>query len=219
MALVIRSNSAALAADIEKHMADEVKRGNVASLAAMKWAADQTKADWRSQVRGAGLGNRLSNAIRGQAYQNATKPSVGAWALVWSKAPKITAAHEQGALIRSASGFWLAIPTAAAGRGTGGGKVTPAQWEKRNGRQLRFIYRKGKTALLIDEGRAAPGNVMVRRRSRGGDRLAAPRTFKNRSVIMFVLVPQVKLKKKLDLFGAAEQVSAALPSRIAALWK
>jgi hypothetical protein len=32
-------------------------------------------------------------------------------------------------------------------------------------------------------------------------------------------VPQVKLKKKLDLFGAADKVAASLPARIAALWK
>lgn len=219
MAFVIRSTSTALAVELDKHMTDEFKRGNVASLSAMKWAADQTKGEWRGQVRGAGLGNRLSNAIRAQAYQNAAKPSIGAWALVWSKAPKITAAHEQGALIKSTNGFWLAIPTAAAGRGTGNGKITPSDWERRNGRVLRFVYRKGRTGLLIDEGRAAPGNVMVRRRSRGGDRLAAPRTFRNRSIVMFVLVPQAKLKKKLDLFGAADKVSAALPARIAALWK
>jgi len=219
MPMRVSINSAAIAAELERHMAEQFKRGNAASLAAMRQASAETKVQWRGQIRSAGLGVRLSNTVRSQAYQNAAKPSVGAWALVWSKAPKITAAHEQGALIRSAAGFWLAIPTDAAGRGTGGGKVTPAQWEKRNGRQLRFVYRRGRTALLIDEGRKAPGNVMVSRQARGGARLAAPRTFRNRSVVMFVLVPQVKLKKKLDLFGAADQVANSLPARIAALWK
>lgn len=219
MPFTVSTNSAAVAAELQKHFADEFKRGNAASLAAMRQAATETKTQWREQIRGADLGNRLSNTVRSQAYQNETKPSVGAWALVWSKAPKITAAHERGVLIRSADGFWLAIPTDAAGRGVGGGKVTPAQWEKRNGRVLRFVYRKGRTALLIDEGRKAPGNVMVSRRSKGGNRLAAPRTFRNLSVVMFVLVPQVKLKKKLDLFGAADRVANSLPARIAALWK
>jgi hypothetical protein len=219
MGFTVKTNLKEVGAEIGDHLDKEVRRGKVATLAAMRWAAQMTKDRWRSQIRGVGLGNRLGNTIRGNAYQNAARPSPGAWAMVYSKAPKLIAVHESGATIRSANGFWLAIPTKAAGRGAGGRKITPADWEKRNGRLLRFVYRSGRSALLIDEGRKAPGNVMVLRRTKGGSRLAEPRTFKNRSVVMFTLVPQVRLKKRLDLFGAAERVAGELPARIAALWK
>jgi len=200
--------------EIGKFFDKELRQGKVATLAAMQWAAKETKDNWRAQIVGAGLGNRLSKTVRSDAYQNPAKPSPGAWALVWSKAPKLTAVHESGATIRSANGFWLAIPTKAAGRGTGSRKMTPPEWEKKNGRQLRFIFGKGVPSVLIDEGRKAPGNVMV---SRGG-KLAAPRTRK-KPVVMFVLVAQVRLKKRLDLLIQAERVASGLPARIAALWK
>ncbi len=219
MGFAVKTNLEEVGTEIGNYLTAEMKRGNAASLTAMKWAARETKSRWRAQITGVKLGNRLANTVKSNAYQNPAKPSVGAWALVWSKAPKITAAHEEGALIRSKSGSWLAIPTAAAGKGTGGRKMTVPEWEKRNGRQLRFVYRKGRTALLIDEGRKAPGNVMVSRRARGGNKLVEPRTFRNRSIVIFTLVPQAKLKKKLDLIGSADRIAAELPGRIAALWR
>ncbi|WP_442872968.1 DUF6441 family protein [Aurantimonas sp. C2-3-R2] len=42
--------------------------------------------------------------------------SLDAAALVWSKAPVVIGAHDTGPLIRSKDGFWLAIPTPAAGK-------------------------------------------------------------------------------------------------------
>jgi hypothetical protein len=56
----------------------------------------------------------------------ATGTSLNAAALVWSKAPVIVGAHDTGPLIRSKSGFWLAIPTPAAGRAPGAGASRPA---------------------------------------------------------------------------------------------
>lgn len=51
--------------------------------------------------------------------------SLSAAALVWSNAPVIVGAHDTGPLIRSRNGFWLAIPTPAAGKSTRGGRITP----------------------------------------------------------------------------------------------
>jgi hypothetical protein len=74
------------------------------------------KADWRRQINGAGLGQRLAKSIRAETWPKGTT-SIGAAALVWSKAPAIVGAHDTGPLIRSKTGFWLAIPTPAAGCG------------------------------------------------------------------------------------------------------
>ncbi len=81
----------------------------------MREAGTGLKTAWRVQITGAGLGRRLANSIRSQTYPKAGE-SLNAAALVWSKAPVIVGAHDTGPLIRSKDGFWLAIPTEAAGK-------------------------------------------------------------------------------------------------------
>lgn len=195
-------------------LASQYRNGERAVTGAMRAAQVELKANWRGQVVAAGLGVRLGNAVRGETYPKG-EPSMNAAALIWSKAPKITAAHEAGPLIRSPNGFWLAIPTSAAGKGPQGQKITPGQWEKRNGRELRYVYRRGRAPLLVDTGRVLAG---ARTMGRDGFSRAA-RGFKNRSVVIFTLVPQVKLAKRLNLMTAADRIGATLPSRIVALWK
>ena len=67
------------------------------------------KRDWRGQITGAGLGSRLAYTIRARCYPEGVA-SINAAALIWSNAPAIVGAHDEGALIRSKDGFWLAIP-------------------------------------------------------------------------------------------------------------
>ena len=102
--------------DIVALMKAEVAAGEKAVSAAMREAGTSLKSAWRGQITGAGLGRRLANSIRSQTYPKAGE-SLNAAALVWSKAPVIVGAHDTGPLIRSKDGFWLAIPTPAAGRG------------------------------------------------------------------------------------------------------
>lgn len=205
--------------DFAKLMADEVNAGKRAVSAAMRGAAGTLKTEWRNQVTLAGLGNRLAKAIRSDSYPKG-QPSLNAAAMVWAKAPHIISAHNDGAIIRAESGLWLAIPTKAAGRGAGGRRISPGEWESKTGRQLTFVYRRGSTALLVDTGRAAPGNVMVKRRVRGGGfKLSGPSTFKNRSIAIFTLVPQVRLRKRMDLASAAERVAGSVPAAVIANWR
>jgi hypothetical protein len=96
-------------------MAAEIAAGERAVTAAIREAGTSLKTAWRGQITGAGLGQRLANTIRSEQFPKG-KPSLDAAALVWSKAPVIIDAHDTGPLIRSRSGFWLVIPTEAAGR-------------------------------------------------------------------------------------------------------
>lgn len=188
----------------------EVALGEAAVTQTMRAAAQALKTRWRQDVAGAGLGTKLSNAIRSDSYPKG-EASLNAAAMVWTKAPKIIGAHQEGALIRSRDGFWLAIPTPAAGKGRRGGRISPGEWERRTGRTLRFVFRRGRPALLVDDGTITPGNAPAfgERKRRG---------FRNRTVPIFVLVPQVKLPKRLDLYASAEQVAASIPAAIAAKW-
>jgi hypothetical protein len=207
---------ASIIGDIAQVMRDEFEKGEKAVTGVMKAVATELKGDWRAQVRGAGLGNRLANAVRAKHYPQGAD-SMNAAALIWSNAPKITAAFEEGPTIRSGNGFWLAIPTDAAGRGMRGKKITPGEWEQRTGGRLRFVYRTGRTALLVaDDARLNSRGVAAQKR---GKRRADGILTGAQTVVIFTLVRQVKLPKRLDLAKSAERVGATIPGRITANWK
>jgi hypothetical protein len=195
--------------DLKPMMAAEIKAGEKAVSAAMREAGTDLKSAWRGQITRAGLGRRLANSIRSQVYPK-SGDSMNAAALVWSKAPVIIGAHDTGPLIRSKNGFWLAIPTAAAGKGLKGGRVTPGEWERRRGLPLRFIYRRRGPSLLVAEGRLNSRGLGVASRSKTGRGKA--------TVPIFLLVPQVKLTKRLDLARDAERAQAVVPGLIVANW-
>jgi hypothetical protein len=195
--------------DLVAVMAAEVKAGEKAVSAAMREAGADLKSSWRGQITQAGLGRRLANSIRSQAYPRSGE-SLSAAALIWSKAPVIIGAHNTGPLIRSRDGFWLAIPTEAAGRGRRGGKITPGEWERRRGLRLRFVYRRRGPSLLVADGRLNSRGLGVASRSKTGRGQS--------TVPIFLLVPQVKLRKRLDLGRDAERAQAAVPGMIVAKW-
>jgi hypothetical protein len=122
--------------------------------------------------------------------------SLNAAAVVWSKAPVIIGAHDTGPLIRARNGLWLAIPTPAAGKALGGRRITPAGWERKTGLWLRFVYRRTGPSLLVTP--------------------AGPRS--SMTVPIFLLVPQVKLPKRLDLARDAERAHGEVPGLIVANW-
>ena len=176
--------------DLVAMMQAEIRAGEKAVSAAMREAGSGLKSDWRAQITGAGLGRRLANSIRSQTFPKSSN-SLNAAALVWSKAPEIIGAHDTGPLIRSKNGFWLAIPLPAAGKSTRGGRITPGEWERRRGLRLQnpfFDRISSKT---------------------GRGKVTAP---------IFLLVPQVKLPKRLDLARDADRALDSVPGLIVANW-
>ncbi len=124
------------------------------------------------------------------------------------------ACFDEGAVIRSRNGFWLAIPSPEAPkRGPAGKRITPGMVERMYGRRLRFVYRPRGASLLVMDGMVARGG------RRGGFRMATTRKASKRrgeyvstsgltTVVMFFLVPQVRMPKRLDVARAAERWSA-----------
>jgi hypothetical protein len=199
-----------IAPDIAALMQAEIAAGERAVSAAMRAAGTELKTGWRGQITGAGLGMRLANTVRAQLYPKG-KASLNAAALVWTQAPVILSAQDSGPLIRARNGFWLAIPTPAAGKSVRGGRITPEEWEKRTGLALRFVYRRRGPSLLVAEGRLNSKGRAVESRSKTGRGVA--------TVPIFLLVPQVKLQKRLDLAREADRVAAGLPGRLVAEWR
>ncbi|ODM43032.1 DUF6441 family protein [Cereibacter johrii] len=193
--------------DLVALMQEEIRAGEKTVSAAMHAAGTGLKSAWRGQIVQAGLGTRLGNSIRLATYPKGSA-SLNAAALVWSNAPVIVGAHDTGPLIRSKDGFWLAIPTPAAGKSTRGGRITPGEWERRTGLRLRFIYRRSGPSLLVAEGRLNSKGRAVASRSKTGRGLA--------TMPVFLLVPQVKLRKRLDLAREAERAIDGVEERIVA---
>jgi len=196
--------------DLAAMLRGEILAGERAVTAAMREAGANLKADWRGQITGAGLGQRLARTIRNKTYPERGE-SLDAAAFIWSRAPKIIHAHDRGVLIHSKHGFYLAIPTEAAGKGRGGARLTPLEWERRRGLKLRFIYRRNGPSLLVAEKARinARGTAVASRSKTGRGQVTAP---------IFLLVPQVKLRKRLDLARDAEKVAGRLPGLIVEKW-
>jgi Family of unknown function (DUF6441) len=196
--------------DLVALMRAEVAAGQKAVSTTMTQAGASLKSAWRAQITGAGLGQRLTNTIRSQTYPKG-RNSLDAAALVWSNAPVIIGAHDTGPLIRSGSGFWLAIPLPAAGKALGGKRITPGMWEQKTGLRLRFVYRcRGPSLLVADAVRLnTRGQATVSKSKTGRGQVTAP---------IFLLVRQVKLPKRLDLMRDAERAQAAIPGSIVRNW-
>ena len=146
-----------------------------------------------AQITGAGLGRRLANSIRNQTFPRAGE-SLDAAALVWSKAPVIVGAHDTGPLIRSKDGFYLAIPTEAAGRGSARSPHHPG----RMGAAARLAL-----AVRLSPPRSEPagGRPSSHQQSRPGGGLALKDRSQPGHRADLLLVPQVKLPKRLNLDG------------------
>jgi hypothetical protein len=172
------------------------------------------KAELRRQVTSAGLGQRLGNSWRDQHYPN---QKLDAASLVYTKAPQIIRAFDEGAVIRSRRGRFLAIPTENAPRkGTDGRRISPSTFPEHRFGPLRFVPRPSGPSLLVVDGLRASfsrksGELRGFRRAPDHARGSGQGLT---TVVMFLLVSQVKLRKRLDVARAAEHWSAQLPALI-----
>ncbi len=178
-----------------------------AAMAAADAVADWGKQRWRNEVRDAGLGDRVANTIRERVFPDRGSAASVSPTISWSsKAPHIVRAFEEGLTIRAGDTKWLVIPTENApkrarvvgidGRIRRGRNYLIVQAERQFGR-LNLIKVPGKNMALLTARR-----LRRRRGKRGGYAPASPSALKRRdyedSVVLFVLVPAVKMPRRLD---------------------
>lgn len=160
--------TATISGDIRDIMVAETLATEMAVTAGVRRGTQVLQQRWRGQVRGAGLGSGLTNAIRSRTWPTGTE-SVDAAGMVWANSQKIVDAFDRGVTIRARHGAWLAIPLPAAGKGHGGRRITPGEWQFRTGRLLRFVPPKGgrRNALLVaDDTRISKGGLARVKRGR-----------------------------------------------------
>ena len=206
--------------DMDKALQAEIATGERAVTSAVRAATLGAQADMRGQVRSAGLGSRLPKTIRTKFYPS-SGASLGAAGLVFTKAERILLAFTYGATIRSADGFFLAIPTPSAPkRGIGGKRINPSNFPEYRLGQLRFVFRRGRPSLLVvDNARIGKtGRISQNVRRRGGA-VVATRVTGRTTVPMFILVPQVTIKPRLDVARIAAKWHADVPRLITQYWR
>jgi hypothetical protein len=172
------------------------------------------RTELRRQVTSAGLGQRLANSWRDKHYPN---QKLDAASVVYTKAPQIIRAFDEGTVIGSRRGRFLAIPTENAPRkGTDGRRIRPSTFPEHCFGPLRFVPRRSGASLLMADGLRASfsrktgelrGFRRTTDRARQGSQGVA-------TVVMFLLVPQVKLPKRVDVARAAQHWSSELPALI-----
>jgi hypothetical protein len=130
-ATVVRSLRADMQAELR-----EVER---AVATGTREAGRGLRTELRRQVASAGLGQRLANRWRDKHYPN---QKLDAASLVYSRAPQIIRAFDEGRVIRSRRGRFLAIPTDNAPRkGTDGKRISPSTFPEHRFGPLRFVPR------------------------------------------------------------------------------
>ncbi len=184
---------AAVEGSLVEYMEREYQNCARAVTKGVSLAANGLKTAMRTQVKSAGLGSRLANTWRGDIYPKA-KNSVSAAGVVYTKAQKIMEGFEYQTVVRGKDGLWLAIPTAAISKRIRNKRMMPALYERSKGVRLRFVYRKNGASLLMHEQ-------------------------KRKTIVAFVLVPQVRMPKLINFAAESAKWQAKLPSLILENWR
>lgn len=184
---------AAILGNLHEYMRDEELKAENAVTSGVTEITMDIKNDLRAQVIKAGLGNKLAKTWQAKVYPKGQK-SLSAAGVITSKATKIIRAFDEGAVIRSSKGLFLAIPTENAPKKENNDKrICPSNFPARLG-QLRFVYvRNGLSMLVVDKRRVTK--------------------------IMFFLVPQVNLKKRLDYKSVVDRHAPKLEQTIIQNWR
>ncbi len=187
-------------------------------------ASDKLKTELRSQVMTAGLGVGMANAWRSEIYPTRARRTLAPAGLVWSKATELHAAFEEGPVVLPRAGSFLLIPSKEAEkleatyttRARKGGEI-PARQKRRlssldeAARKLRvpivFAGRGGNTRKAGTPKQSKTGYILITKSGRGSSRLVALYFSKPdaKPVLLFTLVRQTRVPKKLDIAGAAEK--------------
>lgn len=186
-----------------------------AVTAGVRAATDGLKADLRRAIIGGGLGDRLPNAVRSQVFpRRGVSLSAAGWIFVKGKRTReIIDAYATGITIRARGKRFLAIPTAA-GRGLIKARGGAAYLSGRYGLGI-------ETRLVVPRDRNKPwlivANLRQGRGKRGGYRKPTAAAIKRRDfeeVVLFILVPEAKVRKRFTIDGLAQRWADRVPGFI-----
>jgi hypothetical protein len=167
----------------------------------------------RDITRSALHSSKLATTWRGRAFPKEPRNTLSPAFFVSTRAPAIIFAHETGPAIRPLGGKrYLWIPTENVPRGRGGKPLGPGELGPKLGGFKFLPLRNGGLAAYAMAARA-----MKRRHRRSGGHALGWKASDNKSngerVIFYILKPQVRLRKRLDLARLAEAAGAKYAAR------
>jgi hypothetical protein len=206
-------------AAIEGRLSDYVEsrvaiaRGGM--MAAAGFAGREVVSRLRADVSGAGLGQRVANAWRANVYPSRGRASLEPAVYVFTKAPGIVAAFANGATIRPVKGgVFLWIATENVPRiGRGAKRMTPSEVENRFNQDFDIVPASTRPGVFY-----AVLRLISARSGRGFRQASKARRAQGRDVqrvVMFVLVRQVRLRKRLDVDAIAAEAARTWPEIVA----
>lgn len=202
--------------DVSKAMKMDLEHRKIAQTEGLRRTARGLEQDLEAATLAGGLG-KLSKAWASAAYPRKGVGSLSASAEVFVKGSVHTKdamyAFSHGTTVRSKNGMFLLIPTENApkvGLGRDRDKRLAAA-EARYGK-LRFVYRRGKTSLLVAD------NVRARGGKRGGFARASEKAVaagRTATIVVFILVPVARLRKRFSIPPLEAKWRNQIPALIA----
>lgn len=156
--------------------------------------AARAKVRLRADVIEGGLGDKVANAWRADIYPKSAAQRTHTPAVhIYSKAPLIVTAFGEATTIRAKNARYMAIPTENCPR-VGRRKATPVEVEAMFNQDLIIFHGRGQQMLAFVDVVKAKRPGKFRRATKG----RAKQGRKSEMVLMFVMVRQVHLTKRLD---------------------
>lgn len=210
-------------------LAEQLAKETAAKVTAgVREATAATRDDVREETFHAfGWSNRLPKAWRMRVFpEGGDSLDAAGWVAVKNTAADIIASAMNAMVIRARNGPWLAVPLLKeSGRfGLKAGatnfrsrgareRVTPAGWERRTGMKLRFVPDGPSRAFLVADAAQRTRGLVAPYRGKGrGSKLYGPG---GRTFVVFLLVRQVRTKKRLDLDAVTRRAAQRAPQLIA----
>ncbi|MDD9738430.1 DUF6441 family protein [Marinovum sp. SP66] len=209
---------AALEGNLSDFLSEELDVAERAVTSGVKRRATRLKEALRADVIAGGLGRRLSRSWQQKNYPGHGS-SLGAASMVFTKAETLIEAFDAGATVKSSDGFFLAIPTPSAPKlGNDRKRINPSNFPEHRFGPLRFVYRRhGASLLVVDNQRARKGKSGGYALSRSKKALRTGEGL--HTVPMFWLVPQARLRRRLNVKAVTQMVAPGLASDIDAAFQ
>lgn len=203
---------------------------HIQTAAVRDWTAD-TQDRWRKQIIAAGLGKRLSRTIRSKVYPQ-SGVSLDPAGMIWTRAPQIIDGHSENRVLRpsgerAADSFsgrvMFALPTLHTPK-VGGRRLTPEEVENRYNQDL--ILKRGRRGhwlafIDINYGRWAQRSRLdaLGRHVLSPRDAHKPKPTKQRLIHVFTFVPDVRMRRRLDLDAIAVIAEARFPVLLSKHWR
>jgi len=215
----------ALKGDLRKSMDRQLRRIKKGVKAGTASTAKGLQGDLRAQTRHAKLGRGLEKAWRFEVYPRHGKISLHPAAIVFSNAKRIHAAFSQGAQIRVRKAKFLVIPLPAAkkfgfdmglkhSKGNKERKWSDIEAAIGKYASLRYVKIGPGKALLVADNLTSGLRRSKSRVSKKTGAAYSPVGGRRASAPLFLLVKQVRIKRKIDVKRAVKRANRDLGRQI-----